>query len=49
MKRTLLGLGGALVLAAATSAVPHATDRAPLGAEDRDRGGDRRDDDDRDG
>ncbi len=48
MRHALLGLACAVTLAAATSAVPYATDRAPQGADDRGRGGDDRDDDDRD-
>ncbi len=53
MKRTLLGLGCALVLAAAVTPVSHANDRAQSRAtdrdDDRDRDDDDRDDRDRDG
>ena len=50
MKRTLLGIGCAAVLAAALTPVPHASDRTQWKVEDRDgdRDDDDRDDDDRD-
>jgi hypothetical protein len=51
MKRTLLGIGCAAVLAAALTPVSHASDRTQWKVEDRDgdRDDDDRDDDDRDG
>ncbi|MBL8138944.1 MAG: esterase-like activity of phytase family protein [Acidobacteria bacterium] len=49
MKRTLLGISCAAVLAAALMPVSHASDRAPQRAEEREHDGDDRDDDDREG